>query len=138
VASRLAEHVKKTPVWIFHGDLGAGKTTLIKLLGEALGVEDAMSSPTFAIVNEYTSRDFRKIFHFDFYRIKSELEAYDIGIEEYLDSGYPCLIEWPEKIPSLIPEERGEVTIIFDNEKQRTIAITVHVGQGKGKEEKRI
>ena len=136
VALRLAEHLKKTPVWLFHGDLGAGKTTLIKALGETLGVNDAMSSPTFAIVNEYACRDFGRIFHFDFYRIKSELEAFDIGVEEYFDSGYPCLVEWPEKIPSLIPEERGEVTISFDNEKQRTIAITVHVGQRK--EEKRI
>jgi tRNA threonylcarbamoyladenosine biosynthesis protein TsaE len=128
VASKLAAHIKKTPVWLFHGDLGAGKTTLIKSLGDIIGVEDLMSSPTFAIVNEYACRDFGKVFHFDFYRITSEREALEIGVEEYFDSGYPCLIEWPEKIPSLVPPERGEVTISIDNEKQRTIAITVHVG----------
>jgi tRNA threonylcarbamoyladenosine biosynthesis protein TsaE len=134
VARNIASQLDQTRVWLFHGDLGSGKTTLIKALGEVLGVEDSMSSPTFSIVNEYRARDFAKVYHFDFYRIRSESEAYDIGIEEYFDSGYPCFIEWPEKIPSLLPEKRGEVALTIENETQRTIAITVHVG----KEENRV
>jgi tRNA threonylcarbamoyladenosine biosynthesis protein TsaE len=136
VARKIVSYFDKTRIWLFKGDLGAGKTTLIKQIGEAIGVEDTMSSPTFAIVNEYAGRDFRKVYHFDFYRLRSEMEAYDIGVEEYFDSGYPCLIEWPDKIPSLIPEYRGEVSITIENETQRTIAISVHVG--KGKEENRV
>jgi tRNA threonylcarbamoyladenosine biosynthesis protein TsaE len=134
VAAEIASLLPEIRVWLFHGDLGSGKTTLIKAVGGRLGVEDAMSSPTFAIVNEYECRDYLKVYHFDFYRIKSELEALDIGIEEYLYSGYPCFIEWPEKIASLVPETRGEVVITIENEKQRTIAISVHVG----KEENRV
>jgi tRNA threonylcarbamoyladenosine biosynthesis protein TsaE len=134
VAAEIAGHIRQIQVWLFKGDLGSGKTTLIKALGTILGVEDAMSSPTFAIVNEYGCREYGKIYHFDFYRIKSEMEAFDIGVEEYFYSGYPCFIEWPEKIPTLIPESRGEVTISIENETQRTIAISVHVG----KEENRV
>jgi tRNA threonylcarbamoyladenosine biosynthesis protein TsaE len=134
VAREIAAQLKEVSVWLFHGDLGAGKTTLIKALGQELGIEDAMSSPTFAIVNEYHSQQYQAVFHFDFYRIKSELEAFDIGVEEYFDSGHPCLIEWGEKIPSLLPEERGEVWITIENETTRTIAISIHVG----KEENRI
>jgi tRNA threonylcarbamoyladenosine biosynthesis protein TsaE len=133
VAKEIARQVDRTRVWLFYGDLGSGKTTLIKLLGSALGVEDAMSSPTFSIVNEYHCREFGKAYHFDFYRIRSEMEALDIGIEEYFDSGYPCFIEWPEKIPSFLPEIRGEVTIRIDNETERTIAISLHVGKEKNR-----
>jgi tRNA threonylcarbamoyladenosine biosynthesis protein TsaE len=134
IAREIAGHVDQSRIWLFHGELGSGKTTLIKVLGEVLGVDDSMSSPTFAIVNEYACKDYEKVYHFDFYRINSELEAYDIGIQEYFDSGHPCFIEWPEKIPSLIPDSRGEVTITIENETQRTIAISLHVG----KEENRV
>jgi tRNA threonylcarbamoyladenosine biosynthesis protein TsaE len=133
VAKEIAGRVDRTRVWLFQGDLGSGKTTLIKMLGNALGVQDAMSSPTFSIVNEYECRDFGKVYHFDFYRIRSEVEALDIGIEEYFDSGYPCLIEWPEKIPSLLPDTRGEVAITIENETERTIAISLHVGKEKNR-----
>jgi tRNA threonylcarbamoyladenosine biosynthesis protein TsaE len=134
IAREITRQLEEVPVWAFHGDLGSGKTTLIKAVGKALGVADAMSSPTFAVVNEYEGTKHGKIFHFDFYRIKSEGEAFDIGIEEYFYSGHPCLIEWPEKIPSLLPETRGEVTLTIENETQRTIAISLHVG----KEENRV
>lgn len=134
VARDLAGRMTETPIWAFQGDLGAGKTTLIKALGLELGVDDVMSSPTFAIVNEYRSERFGRVYHFDFYRIRSEEEAVEIGIDEYFDSGYPCLIEWPDKIPSMLPQERGEVTLTIENEQTRTIAISLHVG----KEENRV
>ena len=122
------------PVWLFHGEMGAGKTTFIKSLCVGLGVKDAMSSPTFSIINEYQTADNKKIYHFDFYRIKNEAEAYDIGTEEYFYSGELCLIEWPEKISSLIPAEYADVSITVENQNHRTIALSVH----DGKEKKRI
>src|SRR5688500_13654390 len=106
--------------------MGSGKTTFIKVIGAALGVTDHMSSPTFSIVNEYLAKDDRKVYHFDFYRIKNEAEAYDIGTEEYFYSGNYCFIEWPEKIPSLIPAERVEVIITPENQTHRTLALSVH------------
>ncbi len=124
----IVTRLEKVPVWIFRGDLGSGKTTLIKAIGEAIGVDDAMSSPTFAIVNEYHSRQFGRVYHFDCYRLNSEIEAMDLGFDEYFLSGHPCFIEWPEKIPSLLPEERGEVTLTFEDHTTRTIAISVHAG----------
>jgi tRNA threonylcarbamoyladenosine biosynthesis protein TsaE len=99
-----------------------------------LGVTDTMSSPTFAIVNEYKTNQNGKIFHFDFYRIRSEAEAYEIGADEYFYSGYPCFIEWPDRIPSLIPPQHAVVSILMENESERTIGISVH----DGKEENRI
>jgi tRNA threonylcarbamoyladenosine biosynthesis protein TsaE len=91
--------------------MGAGKTTFIKAFSKLLGVKDTMSSPTFSLVNEYQTSQNQKIFHFDVYRIKSEDEALDMGIEEYLYSGNWCFIEWSEKIPNLIPEEFSLLTI---------------------------
>src|SRR6218665_2028081 len=85
-------------VWQVDGEMGAGKTTLIKAIGEAMGVKEVMSSPTFSIVNEYTAANGQPIYHFDFYRLKKEAEAMDIGVEEYLDSGNYCFLEWSEKI----------------------------------------
>ncbi|MFZ6011200.1 MAG: tRNA (adenosine(37)-N6)-threonylcarbamoyltransferase complex ATPase subunit type 1 TsaE [Bacteroidota bacterium] len=116
-------------VWLFSGEMGSGKTTFIKTLSHVLGVEDAMSSPTFSIINEYIAHDDKKIFHFDFYRIKNEAEAYDIGTEEYFYSGHYCFIEWPEKIPSLIPSRYAEVKIIPENQTYRTLALSVHDGE---------
>lgn len=129
VAADVVKQLDDIKVWLFTGDLGAGKTTLIKMIGEALGVHDEMSSPTFAIVNEYEAEKFKTLFHFDFYRIKTEAEAFDIGVEDYFYSGYPCFIEWPDKIPSLIPPVHAAVRIEIENETQRTIAISVHDGQ---------
>jgi len=103
VASGLLEIGKNTPIWLFQGHMGAGKTTLIKSLCENLGVASLVNSPTFALVNEYITTNKKVVYHFDFYRLKDEIEALDIGIEEYFDSGNFCFVEWPEKIASLWP-----------------------------------
>ncbi len=105
----LAENPKK--VLLFNGSMGVGKTTLIKSLAKKLGVLDATSSPTFSLVNEYQISENQYIYHFDVYRLKNEMEAMDMGIDEYLYSGNWCFIEWPENIPSLIPEEHSTITI---------------------------
>lgn len=96
---------------LFNGKMGAGKTTFIKALVKALGVTETTSSPTFSLVNEYRSDDNQTIYHFDVYRLNSENEAYDMGLDEYLDSGNWCFIEWAEKIPSLIPEQHSIINI---------------------------
>ena len=126
VADRMVKVAGETKVWLFRGEMGSGKTTFIKVISAALGVTDHMSSPTFSIVNEYLAKDNHKVYHFDFYRIKNEAEAYDIGTEEYFYSGNYCFIEWPEKIPSLIPANRVEVSITPENQTYRTLAISVH------------
>ena len=131
VASAFLEKAGRYKVWVFYGEMGSGKTTFIKTLGHLLGVPDVMSSPTFSIVNEYLVGQNARIFHFDFYRIKSEAEAYDIGTEEYFYSGNYCFVEWPEKIPSLIPAERAEVSIVSENQTHRTLALSVHDGKEK-------
>jgi tRNA threonylcarbamoyladenosine biosynthesis protein TsaE len=105
----LSENPKK--VLLFKGIMGVGKTTLIKSLAKNLGVNDATSSPTFSLVNQYQITDNQYIYHFDVYRLKNETEALDMGIEEYLYSGNWCFIEWPENIPSLIPEEHSTINI---------------------------
>lgn len=129
VAADIIKYMTHTKVWLFYGEMGAGKTTFIKEICRALGVEEATSSPTFALVNEYSATAFDRIFHFDFYRIRHEAEAYDIGVDEYFYSGFPCLVEWPEKIPTLIPPAHARVVITLENETQRTIAITLHDGK---------
>ena len=98
-------------LFAFYGKMGAGKTTFIKAVCEELGVDDTVTSPTFAIVNEYEAAQGRPIYHFDFYRIKKVSEAYDMGCEEYFYSGHPCFIEWPELIEEVLPEETVNVTI---------------------------
>lgn len=109
-------------VFAFYGKMGAGKTTFIKALCEELGVEDAVNSPTFAIVNEYYSTRLNgPIFHFDFYRIKRIEEAFDIGTDDYFYSGAPCFIEWPELIEDILPEETVRVSIEEQPDGTRTI-----------------
>ncbi|MBQ7221866.1 MAG: tRNA (adenosine(37)-N6)-threonylcarbamoyltransferase complex ATPase subunit type 1 TsaE [Bacteroidales bacterium] len=95
----------------FYGNLGAGKTTFITALCDVLGVEDIVCSPTFTIVNEYRTSRGEPVYHFDFYRINRLSEAQDIGLDEYLYSGHLCLIEWPEKIEELLPEDVVRVKI---------------------------
>lgn len=98
-------------VYAFRGQMGAGKTTFIKAICEELGVEDVINSPTFAIINEYRSATDELIYHFDFYRINKLEEAYDLGCEDYFDSGALCFIEWPEKIEDLLPADVVNVEI---------------------------
>ena len=103
-------------IFAFYGKMGSGKTTLIKSICEELGVEDSINSPTFAIVNEYEDREQRTIFHFDFYRIKSLEEVYNMGYEEYVYSDAICFMEWPELIEELLPEETTKVYIEENSE----------------------
>ncbi len=98
-------------VFAFYGKMGAGKTTFIKALCEVLGVEDVITSPTFAIINEYTDGEENPIYHFDFYRIKKLEEVYDMGYEDYFYSGNLCLLEWPELIEEILPDNVIKVTI---------------------------
>ena len=109
-------------VFAFYGSMGAGKTTFIKAICEQLGVEDVITSPTFAIVNEYETND-RPIFHFDFYRIKRLEEVYDMGYEDYFYSGSLCFIEWPELIEELLPDDAVRVTITEQPDGSRTVSM---------------
>ena len=105
----IASNPKK--IILFNGEMGVGKTTLIKQLCKNLNVEDATSSPTFSLVNEYYTSNNQIVYHFDFYRLNKETEALDMGVDDYLYSGNWCFIEWSEKIASLIPEDHSTVTI---------------------------
>lgn len=110
-------------VILFNGPMGAGKTTLIKELSCALGISDATSSPTFSLVNEYESAAGEKVYHFDVYRLKSEAEALDFGIDEYLDSGHWCFIEWAEKIPSLLPDRYSVIDLSVEPDQSRKLVM---------------
>ena len=98
-------------IFAFYGHMGAGKTTFIKAICEELGVQDVITSPTFAIVNEYTDGQGEPVYHFDFYRIKKQEEVYDIGFEDYVESGSVCLMEWPELIEDILPSDTVKVSI---------------------------
>ncbi len=124
VARVIAGAVSDYPIVLFHGQMGAGKTTTIKKVCQALGVTDTVTSPTFALVNEYRSAEGKPIYHFDFYRIKSIEEAFDIGYEEYFYSGHPCLVEWGEKIAGLLPRKAMHVNIEKVGERTRRVAIS--------------
>ena len=110
-------------VFALYGKMGAGKTTFVKALCEELGVTDVISSPTFAIVNEYRSDSGELIYHFDFYRIKKLEEVYDMGYEDYFYSGALCFIEWPEKIEDLLPGDVVEVAITENPDGSRTVEV---------------
>lgn len=120
IARELLDFPGLKKVICFYGEMGAGKTTFIKSFCQQAGVEDAVQSPTFSIVNEYQSGTGEPVYHFDFYRLKSEEEAYDLGYEQYLFSGYFCLIEWPEKISGLLNGvEVSNVTISVTDQGRR-------------------
>ena len=110
-------------VFAFYGKMGAGKTTFIKAVCEELGVEDVITSPTFAIVNEYGLPTGESLFHFDFYRIKKLEEVYDMGYEDYFYSGALCFIEWPELIEEVLPDDAVRVTITEAADGSRTVSI---------------
>lgn len=122
IAKELINEVSNK-VLLFYGEMGVGKTTLIKELVKQLEVDDVVSSPTFSLVNEYHSRRGETIYHFDFYRINDEEEALDMGIEDYLYSNNWCLIEWPEKIKNLLPLEAVSVYLSLNEDSTRTIEL---------------
>lgn len=118
-AQQFIELIGDHKVFAFYGEMGAGKTTFIKAICQHLGVTENITSPTFALVNEYLSDKADSIFHFDCYRLKNIQEAYDIGAEEYFYSGNLCFVEWPEKIEDLLPTNRVDVNInVYDNGKR--------------------
>ena len=119
-AKRFIHEIGERKVFAFYGKMGAGKTTFIKAICEELGVEDVITSPTFAIINEYTATD-GVVYHFDFYRIKKLEEVYDMGYEDYFYSGALCFIEWPELIEEVLPEDAVKVTITEQADGTRTI-----------------
>lgn len=110
-------------VFAFYGEMGAGKTTFIKEICIALGVTDAITSPTFAIVNEYKSGANEKIFHFDFYRVNKIEEVFDFGYEDYFYSGALCFIEWPERVETLLPEDCVFVEINVNEDGSRDVSV---------------
>lgn len=121
-ATQILEEAKGNRIFLFYANMGMGKTTLIKGICKQLGVDENVSSPTFSIVNEYEAEG-KKIYHFDFYRLKDEHEAFDLGYEEYFYSGNYCFVEWPEKIENLLPEDAVSVYIKGNNEDERTISL---------------
>ncbi|MEK6451097.1 MULTISPECIES: tRNA (adenosine(37)-N6)-threonylcarbamoyltransferase complex ATPase subunit type 1 TsaE [Myroides] len=122
VAKKVIDNLQHKIV-LFNAPMGAGKTTLIKELSEYIGVKDMTSSPTFSIVNEYKSETTNeRVYHFDLYRLNDEEEAYDMGMDEYLDSNSWCFIEWPEKTPTIIPDEHAEIEIeILENGNRKLV-----------------
>ena len=123
VAEAVLGELRGRSVVLFRGPMGAGKTTLISRIAAALGAEDTVTSPTFALVNQYEGEGGRRIYHFDFYRINNVEEALDLGYEEYFYSGELCLVEWPEKIDPLLPEDAMTVTITVGEDEHRCFTI---------------
>lgn len=123
VAEAVLGELRGRSVVLFRGPMGAGKTTLISSMAAALGAEDTVTSPTFALVNQYEGEGGRRIYHFDFYRINNVEEALDLGYEEYFYSGELCLVEWPEKIEPLLPEDAMTVTITVGEDERRCFTI---------------
>jgi tRNA threonylcarbamoyladenosine biosynthesis protein TsaE len=123
VAQQIIANNRKKVI-LFHGEMGVGKTTLIKQLCKTLGVTGATSSPTFSLVNEYEANDNQLVYHFDFYRLNKEEEALDMGIDDYLYSGNWCFIEWAEKIPNLIPEVHSVINISLLADGKRSLTLS--------------
>ncbi|WP_420575563.1 tRNA (adenosine(37)-N6)-threonylcarbamoyltransferase complex ATPase subunit type 1 TsaE [Ekhidna sp.] len=121
VARKLLSNFGNIDVWCFDAEMGAGKTTLIKKICKEKGVQDEMSSPTFSIVNEYLTDKGEEIYHFDFYRLENIEEAIDIGLEDYLFSGNLCLLEWPEIIEPLLPDEYLQISIKLVGDNTRSL-----------------
>ena len=120
-AKQFVDNMGTSKVFAFYGKMGAGKTTFIKAICEVLGVDDVITSPTFAIVNEYTAASGTPIYHFDFYRIKKIEEVYDMGYEDYFYSNNLCFLEWPELIENLLPGDAVRVTIREEEDGTRTV-----------------
>ena len=125
VARAIIDSLEGRSVVAFFGRMGAGKTTLIREIVALLGSDDNVTSPTFAIVNQYSTPDSGSVFHFDFYRLDRPEEVFDIGYEEYFYSGDLCLVEWPEKIEGLLPEDTMTVTIATDPDDDKVRVFTI-------------
>ena len=126
VAEVLLDEGRAYPVWLLHGNLGAGKTTLIKALCRELGIDNSsMSSPTFSIINEYDS-DNSEVYHIDFYRMNSEEEILSLGIDEYFESGNFCFVEWPERLGKFLPERYFELRISISDNHTRVVDYQKH------------
>ena len=120
-AKTFVENMKDRKIFAFYGKMGAGKTTFIKAICEQMGVRDVVTSPTFAIVNEYTDGRDNSLYHFDFYRIEKLEEVYDLGYEDYFYSGNVCFLEWPELIEEILPNDTVRVTISEQADGTRTV-----------------
>ena len=124
-ARELIDTYPDSRIFAFYGEMGAGKTTMIKALCRVLQVTDVTSSPSFGLIFEYRTRGSDIVYHFDFYRIEQLEEAYDIGYEEYIDSGQYCFIEWPEKVATLLPPETVNVNLKITGNNERTMEVEV-------------
>jgi tRNA threonylcarbamoyladenosine biosynthesis protein TsaE len=124
-ANQFVQLIGEYKVFAFYGNMGAGKTTFIKAICKELGVTENITSPTFSLVNEYVTKNNHSLYHFDCYRLKNIREAYDIGADEYFDSGELCFIEWPEKIEDLLPSGTVNVIIKVISDESREITINI-------------
>jgi len=128
-ARSFLEHFRDKKIFAFYGSLGSGKTTFIKAICEELKVEDNVSSPSFSIINEYSSKGKGEIYHFDFYRLEKQEEVYDLGYEEYFYSGKICFIEWPDMVKDMLPEETVHVRIQPDQAPARILEVFNQSGE---------
>jgi tRNA threonylcarbamoyladenosine biosynthesis protein TsaE len=124
-AANLLSTVNINSVFAFHGEMGAGKTTFIHALCEAMGVKTTISSPTFSIINQYSTGEGKTIYHMDLYRLKDDTEAVNAGVEDCLYSGNTCLVEWPEKAPGIFPDNTVHITITMLNTNTRKLSILI-------------
>jgi tRNA threonylcarbamoyladenosine biosynthesis protein TsaE len=122
-AKEFVRSTERHNIFAFYGSMGAGKTTLIKAICTRLGSIDTITSPSFTLINEYRTRTGDVLYHFDFFRIKTQVEVFDFGFEEYLVSGRKCFIEWPEKIESLLPKETVKVYITVEPDLSRIVEV---------------
>ncbi len=123
VAAKFLDYVGDRSIFALYGQMGVGKTTFIKAIGECLNVEDDISSPTFAIVNEYVTGAGKSMYHFDFYRVNDVSEALDFGYEEYFYSGCKCFIEWPEKVDELLPDDIVNCYFVENEDGSRELSV---------------
>ena len=123
-AKKLLKYCGENKILAFYGSMGAGKTTIIKAICEALGTKDIASSPTFTLVNEYNTINGEALYHIDFYRIKKQEEVFDFGVEEYLTGDSYCFLEWPELVEEILPQSTIRVKITVDENEQRTLLLS--------------
>ncbi len=125
-AAKILQDMATERIFTFYGEMGAGKTTFIKAFCRVLGSNDVVTSPSFSLVNEYNDENRNSLYHFDFYRIKRLEEAFDMGFEEYVDSGNYCFLEWPERISELLPESYVYIFIEVNADEKRKITYFLH------------